>query len=245
MLTNIDRQMIGINFIKAIHDVFGFVVSKNSFVNIYIYYNISLKQIFKEIYEGKYISYYMRLEIIIIAITAVFIYNVYYDGNILKKIYSYKKYFTMGIIAIIGISIYLLIKRDPMQSKKILLYANNMIKYMPIDKQTMNFISPIIDFTSPKDNSGFMMGMNNNSQSPTKGFNGSGGSATKRSVSETKKKYVASQQHWKCGECHQQLNHTFEIDNRVRLEYGGGNNVENLVALCRNCHGEKTASENM
>ena len=31
----------------------------------------------------------------------------------------------------------------------------------------------------------------------------------------------------------------------MRLEYGGGNDVNNLIALCRNCHGKKTASENM
>jgi hypothetical protein len=73
----------------------------------------------------------------------------------------------------------------------------------------------------------------------------SGKNGTKRSVSETKKKYVASQQDWKCGHCVAQLDHTFEIDHRVRLEYGGGNDVQNLIALCRNCHGKKTASENM
>jgi hypothetical protein len=74
---------------------------------------------------------------------------------------------------------------------------------------------------------------------------GSGAKATKRSVSETKKKYVASCQDWKCGNCKSQLDHTFEIDHKVRLEYGGGNDVQNLIALCRNCHGRKTASENM
>lgn len=73
---------------------------------------------------------------------------------------------------------------------------------------------------------------------------GKGGS-TKRSVSETKKKYVASSQEWKCGNCRNQLDHTFEIDHKMRLEYGGGNDVNNLIALCRNCHGKKTASENM
>jgi 5-methylcytosine-specific restriction endonuclease McrA len=73
----------------------------------------------------------------------------------------------------------------------------------------------------------------------------SGKHGTKRSVSETKKKYVASNQDWKCGNCQSQLDHTFEIDHKVRLEYGGGNDVQNLIALCRNCHGKKTASENM
>ena len=41
------------------------------------------------------------------------------------------------------------------------------------------------------------------------------------------------------------LSHTFEIDHKIRLEHGGGNDVTNLVALCRECHGEKTAMENM
>ena len=67
----------------------------------------------------------------------------------------------------------------------------------------------------------------------------------KRAVSETKKKYVASIQDWKCGQCNKKLKHTFEIDHKTRLEYGGGNDVNNLIALCRNCHGKKTASENM
>jgi 5-methylcytosine-specific restriction endonuclease McrA len=71
------------------------------------------------------------------------------------------------------------------------------------------------------------------------------GKATKRSVSETKKKYVASMQNWKCGSCHSQLTAWFEVDHKVRLEHGGGNNVENLVALCRECHGRKTSMENM
>jgi 5-methylcytosine-specific restriction endonuclease McrA len=73
----------------------------------------------------------------------------------------------------------------------------------------------------------------------------SGKNATKRSVSETKKKYVASMQDWKCGECGDRLNAWFEVDHKVRLEYGGGNDVQNLVALCRECHGKKTAMENM
>jgi 5-methylcytosine-specific restriction endonuclease McrA len=67
----------------------------------------------------------------------------------------------------------------------------------------------------------------------------------KRSVSETKKKFVASRQGWKCGDCQQQLNAWFEVDHKVRLEYGGSNHIDNLVALCRDCHGEKTSMENL
>ena len=69
--------------------------------------------------------------------------------------------------------------------------------------------------------------------------------ATKRSVSETKKKYVAAQQGWKCGNCAKQLPAWFEVDHKIRLEHGGSNHINNLVALCRDCHGEKTAMENL
>ena len=31
----------------------------------------------------------------------------------------------------------------------------------------------------------------------------------------------------------------------MKLEYGGSNNIENLEALCRDCHGKKTAMENL
>jgi len=73
----------------------------------------------------------------------------------------------------------------------------------------------------------------------------SGKKSTKRSVSETKKKFVASRQDWKCGDCHNQLTAWFEVDHKIRLEYGGSNHVDNLVALCRECHGKKTTMENL
>jgi 5-methylcytosine-specific restriction endonuclease McrA len=72
-----------------------------------------------------------------------------------------------------------------------------------------------------------------------------GTKATKRSVSETKKKFVASSQNWKCGDCSEQLSAWFEVDHKVRLEYGGSNHIDNLVALCRECHGRKTTMENL
>ena len=73
----------------------------------------------------------------------------------------------------------------------------------------------------------------------------SGKRGTKRSVSETKKKYVAARQNWKCGDCSEQLSAWFEVDHKVRLEYGGSNHIDNLVALCRECHGKKTTIENL
>jgi Zn finger protein HypA/HybF involved in hydrogenase expression len=69
--------------------------------------------------------------------------------------------------------------------------------------------------------------------------------ATKRSVSESKKKYVASKQAWKCRECQEILPATFEVDHIKRLQYGGSNEIDNLQALCPNCHREKTMKETM
>ena len=50
---------------------------------------------------------------------------------------------------------------------------------------------------------------------------------------------------WKCQNCKEQLTAWFEVDHIKRLDQGGSNDVENLVALCRNCHGEKTSMENI
>jgi len=197
----------------------------------------------------------MRVEIVIILITGFLIYNTYHNGKYTKMFFAYKKYFQMAFLGLLGVSIWLLIKRDPKQCKNILLYANNMVKYMPIDKNSMNMISPIVDFTNSGEG-GFMHEMNTNGQNGglansyerkilESGRNPMANNKTKRSVSETKKKYVASMQNWKCGKCNEQLNAWFEVDHKVRLEHGGGNEVENLVALCRDCHGRKTAMENM
>ena len=191
----------------------------------------------------------MRLEIFVLGLTAFFVYNAYEDGKYTKMLLSFKKYYKMIFYICLGLGIYVLLKRNPKQGRNMLLYANNFVKFMPIDKNSMDMLSPIIDFTTVNQDNSFMESVNGIYSNP--GFSSenrilnSGKNGTKRSVSETKKKYVASGQCWKCGNCKSQLDHTFEIDHKVRLEYGGGNDVDNLIALCRNCHGRKTASENM
>jgi 5-methylcytosine-specific restriction endonuclease McrA len=203
----------------------------------------------------------MRIELWILLITAFLVYNAYNDGKYTKMIMSYKKYYTMGFYCILGLGIYLLFKRNPEQGKNMLQTAHNAVKYMPIDKSSLEMFTPLFDFTS--NSNGYSNGNENgNSNSFMESLYGvesgqqhslhsqqrmmqSGKGASKRSVSETKKKYVAANQEWKCGHCQSQLDHTFEIDHKIRLEYGGGNDVQNLIALCRNCHGKKTASENM
>lgn len=188
----------------------------------------------------------MRLEIFVLGVTAFFVYNAYHDGKYTKMILSFKKYYQMIFYVIVGVSMYLLFKRSPEKGRTLLMYANNMIKYMPIDRSTIDMITPIFDTTSTSSNNNFMSNLNGiPTTSNENKMLTSGKQATKRCVSETKKKYVASRQNWCCGNCKKQLNAWFEVDHKVRLENGGGNDVGNLIALCRECHGEKTAMENL
>lgn len=195
----------------------------------------------------------MRIEILLFLVAGFVIANIYTDGKYLKIILSKKKYFQMAGVAFVAFMLYILIKRNPLRAKEIMTTSNEYIKYLPIDKNTSNIISPILDFTVKQDyisgqNSENypILNMNNISRSQNNNMMmESGKKATKRCVSETKKKYVASRQGWKCNGCGKMLNATFEVDHIKRLEYGGDNHVDNLRALCRECHGNKTMMENL
>jgi hypothetical protein len=191
----------------------------------------------------------MRLEIFVLGLTAFFVYNAYTDGKYTKMLSSFKKYYKMIFYAVLGIGIYYMLKRNPNRGRDMLLYANNVVKCLPIDKNSMDMLSPIIDFTGPSTERSFMESFNG-IQPQTPGFcseqrvTGRGGT-NKRAVSTMRKKYVASNQDWKCGHCHKQLDHTYEIDHKLRLDEGGTNDVNNLIALCPSCHRYKTAEEIM
>jgi len=67
----------------------------------------------------------------------------------------------------------------------------------------------------------------------------------KRNVSSITKKIIASNQSWKCGICNEIMDYAYEVDHHIPLFKGGSNDVSNLIALCRNCHGKKTVLENI
>ena len=170
----------------------------------------------------------MKLELIALAITAFFIANTHYDGKYLSYIKKGKKYFKLVSIAFAGFSAYLFLKKHPGQTHDLLSSAAGVMRRLPVDHSWC----PIPTST------------------PAPRAWRQGGTATatataKRSVRETKKKFVASSQNWKCKGCGDKLSAWFEIDHTVRLDRGGTNEVQNLTALCRNCHGQKTAMENM
>ena len=201
----------------------------------------------------------MRLELYIILIAGFIIANIYTDGKYTKMLTVGKKYYQMAGVAFGALMLYILFKKNPLRAQQMIGAYNEYLRYLPIDRNTSNMISPILDFTSKQNMSpaqnGYMSGGQYNNpivsmpdtsnQYAENRIMNSGKKSTKRSVSETKKKFVASRQDWKCGDCQTQLTAWFEVDHKVRLEYGGSNHVDNLVALCRECHGKKTTMENL
>jgi len=200
----------------------------------------------------------MRIELLIMLITGFLVANVYTDGKYWKLLQTNQKYYKMAGIALGGLMMIILFKKFPGRAQDIIRGSNEYIKYLPIDRETSSMLSPILDFTAKQnmyydtDDVSFPI-LSTAAAAPPgsmerlsrSGAAGGGVKATKRSVSETKKKFVASSQNWKCGECKEQLSAWFEVDHKVRLEYGGSNHIDNLVALCRECHGRKTTMENL
>jgi hypothetical protein len=191
----------------------------------------------------------MRLELWLLVITGAVVFHIYTEGKYTKNIMAYKKYFKIGGVVLAAFVLYVLLKKNPANAENILRTSNDYLKYLPIDKNTSSMISPILDFTSKhqyENNTTYPVVQVPNAHSRSQEIMmKSGKKGTKRSVSETKKKFVASRQNWSCTGCNQQLNAWFEVDHKIRLEHGGSNHVDNLEALCRECHGKKTTIENL
>ena len=205
----------------------------------------------------------MGVGLLIFAITVFLVANLYNDGKYLAVLRTWKKYFQIGGIILIALGIYIFIKKKPRESHNILSHANSLLRYVPLDKDSSDVISPLLELGSKalyrknlsegeqsrinlaaqsiqhKSQAG---GVPFNSIEPASVAKTSTG-ATKRSVSETKKKFVAARQSWTCKHCKNMLSAWYEIDHVIRLQNGGSNHVDNLVALCRECHGKKTAME--
>ena len=201
----------------------------------------------------------MRIELLILIITAFFVADIYYDGKYTTLVKSWKKYYQMTFFGFLGLSLYLFVKKYPDHSRSLFKHANSMVKYMPIDKNSADMITPLLGASSffsgrgdiadtPQYQRMMNSGSGGNPHTPNINVrNGSvdKGRTTKRCVSETKKKYIAANQSWKCAHCSIQLPAWFEVDHKVRLEHGGDNHINNLEALCRDCHGKKTSMESM
>jgi 5-methylcytosine-specific restriction endonuclease McrA len=171
----------------------------------------------------------MNLKMMILLFTGGWMYNIYHDNFLVNSLKTYGKYYKMALIGIFGIGVCLVLSRSPESSMSAMSAVKNYIHVLPIDRQSKDMIKPF--FENRTERSVETM------EAPSR--------THKRSVSETKKKYIASKQNWKCKHCQEQLTAWFEVDHIKRLDQGGSNDASNLVALCRNCHGEKTSMENI
>jgi hypothetical protein len=199
----------------------------------------------------------MRIEIILLIVVAGVCYHIYTDGAWMRQLTTHKKYLQIGGTIICAIFLYWLFKKNPSQAHQLILSGNEYVKYLPLDPATSSIITPIIDFTSKWTTPFSESGTSNNARERagvtrmmTSGGGGSGmGSGgeqnVKRSVSESKKKFVASGQDWCCYNCKEKLKATFEVDHIVPLFKGGTNQIDTLRALCLECHRLHTISDKL
>ena len=126
----------------------------------------------------------MKIELVILGITAFLIANTYYDHKFTNMLKFEEKKIKMFMFAVIGMSLYIFIKKHPTESTNMLTYANDLVKYMPIDKKTRKIISPFMKCTSHP----ALGSMAAVQQTPQMKRMLNSGRTNKRSVSETKKK---------------------------------------------------------
>tara|TARA_B100001094_G_C17942795_1_gene676451 strand:- start:7 stop:570 length:564 start_codon:yes stop_codon:yes gene_type:complete len=186
----------------------------------------------------------MKMELALLLVTGFVVMNIYHDNKYIEMMKGWKKYYQMGGVIFLAISLYLFIKKNPTESNHMAKHFAGMIKHMPIERNSKDLFTPL-----------FNIGMSNesiyssshpmNTSPQHKRMLNSGSSSNNRCVSGTKKKYVAARQSWKCANCSEQLNAWFDVDHKISLEKGGSNHVDNLEAVCKNCHGQKTFMESM
>jgi len=178
----------------------------------------------------------MKIELLFLLVGIFLIVDSTHDHKYTQMIGKSKKHLKTAGIVFGLFSLYLFMKKNPTESTNMMGCLNGMIRYMPIDKESKDMITPFFQQHQQKTDPRLLRSGNSDAV---------GGGPTVRSVSGTKKKYVAASQDWKCGSCHSKLDAWFEIDHKQRLADGGSNHLDNLIALCRNCHGKKTILENM
>lgn len=54
---------------------------------------------------------------------------------------------------------------------------------------------------------------------------------------------IAWDQDWKCANCCEKLHFTYEIDHKIALADGGADIIQNMQALCAECHRTKSLGE--
>ena len=130
----------------------------------------------------------MKLELLIFSITALFVYNAYYDQFFSKMFHVNKKYITIFMYVCIGLSAYTLIKNKSKYSRNYLISAYNAFKHLPISKTLpMKVVEPIANIIQDSQDVPFTSNTLSTQALENRILHSGNGNSTKRSVSETKK----------------------------------------------------------
>lgn len=162
----------------------------------------------------------MNFKFLLLLIIISFIY-IWLSDTISNYWNVYRKYIQFGLILFTCILFY---KKPDILSKTI----NKIVKINNMSQPPI-ILSEIYKNTVSSNNT---LSSNNNNTSNQK-----------RNVTNLQKKVVASNQEWKCGKCNTILDASYEVDHITPLYKGGNNENNNLMALCRNCHGKKTIED--
>ena len=184
----------------------------------------------------------MMYKILIISLIIFFINEYFFKDKLLNFLGMAHKYFKTFLIILAIVAIYFSLKKEDSLIGKINTLSKINLKN-PM-KHILEIFMNNTDNTFKKDNT-FKMDTNETiiNDILSKNNNFINKTTSKRSVSETKKKVVAHNQDWKCNKCNMKLPPSFEVHHVKPLHNGGSNGIDNLVALCRNCHGTETVNE--
>ena len=86
----------------------------------------------------------MKLELLVLSITGLFIANIYYDGKLFKKSLKWKKYYKMGFYGLMGLSFYLFLKKNPNQGNSLLHSANALINVVFYEREIIDLVPRLL-----------------------------------------------------------------------------------------------------
>ena len=158
-------------------------------------------------------------------------------GALQRRVLSWKRYGQAAMIALVGLGLLLLVNKPGADNMSMVQTATGIVSALP-SNATTQLLSTGLGYmhNSPVPQAPSLSTMGSPVSQPTR---------VKRSVSEARKRAVAAAQDWRCASCAEMLEATYEVDHIIELQDGGTNEIENLTALCRNCHGRKTLDQRL
>jgi len=165
-------------------------------------------------------------------------------GDLQRKIYTFKRYGQAAMIALVGLGVLLLVNRPGTDNMSMVHTATGVVSSMP-SSATTQLIQSGLGMLGGGGSMQEGRGRWTGSVDSNRDTGASGTSVAKRSVSGARRNAVAAGQGWQCAHCGDTLEATYEVDHVVELQDGGTNEIDNLTALCRNCHGRKTLEQRL